>query len=612
MKVQSNYMKGGEAMDENNERGFLTTATSMAQTAADAALTFTRAMAGDFVGAAAAAARNPFFRKLIAFVCAFVLFLTIVICSLPTMLLNSLTGGDFGEYSEAQFRILNMASQINGVFLDDFNMELRELKELGISEEKIITNEPVPPISPYKIMAYFCATLLTADGKEKDSENIDADTPEIINGGIRIGTHPLTDSVERYRSKVEDAAKRYGISGYVDILMAMMQQESGGHGDDVMQSAGSGYVHGAVTPESSIDGGVHYFAECLKKANCYDAQDWSRLEVAVQSYNYGMGYATWLKKNGYSGWTAANAVEFSKYMIAKYQANGQNISRYGDTQYISHVFRYYHKSGSSNNPVDKIDIVHLLSILRDYEGEYYYHVRDGGKYEIIFITRNEPDFFTDTVFHLTEQQLNVAKSYEAVFEQLGNTDFVSSDNIFGRQTDMDSLPLTDAQVTKYLTIAMKTDPTISSARSQVLTVALSLVGKVGYFWGGKYNGTGWNENWGKLTKVIAAGDRTTGTYQPLGLDCSGFVDWAYRTAGVTNILQAGGTWHQYNVTTPIKSDQLRPGDLGFMLNSSGRTTHVGIYVGKDSSGKRLWVHSQGGTGVCVSTCGFSQFRRVVN
>ncbi len=601
-------------MEPDNSRGFLDTAASVAQTAADAVRTVGRAVSGNYIGAAAAAVQSPFFRKLIACICAFFLFLIIVICSLPSILWNALVGGGFNENMEAQLRILNMASQINAVFLDDYNIELRELKKLEVSEESITTNEPIPPISPYKIMAYYSAVSLNPDENNSAIEDLEDtnDMPEVITGGIRIGTSPLTDSVERYRSSVESAAELYGISGYCDMLMAIMQQESGGRGNDVMQAAGSGYVYGTVTPESSIDGGVHYFAECLKKAGCNDPQDWAHLEVAVQSYNYGMGYATWLKKNGYTGWTATNAAEYSSYMLKKYQANGQNISRYGDKQYIQHVFRYYNKSGSTGSMVDKIDIVHLLSVLRDYEGEYYYHECSGEEYEVIFITHDEPDFFVDTVFHLTDQQIETAKSYESIFEQLGNTDFVSSNNILGSQSSLDSLPLTNAQITKYLAIATTTDPNISPARSQVLTVGLSLVGKVGYFWGGKYNGTGWNDNWGKNTLVTASGDRTTGTYQPFGLDCSGFVDWAYRTAGVSSILQAGGTWHQYNATTPISSAQLRPGDLGFMLNSSDRTTHVGIYVGMNSSGKRLWVHSQGGTGVCVSTCGFSQFRRVVD
>ena len=128
-------------MDENNQKGFLATATSMGQTAYDVTKTVGHAMAGDFIGAAASAARNPLFRKLVSFVCAFVIFLIIVICSLPTMLLNALTGGEYGEYTEAQFRILNMASQINGLFLDEYNMEQEELEDMGISEDDITTDE---------------------------------------------------------------------------------------------------------------------------------------------------------------------------------------------------------------------------------------------------------------------------------------------------------------------------------------------------------------------------------------------------------------------------------------------------------------------------------------
>ena len=594
-------------VDNQNQTGFLDTATSLGRTAYDITKTIAHAASGDFANAVITIAQSPLIRKIISSILVVILLFILIIGSMPSMIWNAINGGS--EYSEVQLQILNMATQINGVFLDDYNIELEELKDMGISADNITTKESVPPISPYKIMSYFCATLLTPEGTEREDTELEEDTPSVVDGGIEIGTKPLSESVEKYRSKVESAATKYGVSAYVDMIMAMMMQESGGRGNDVMQSAGSGYVHGAVTPESSIDGGVHYFSECLKKANCTSPQDWSRLEVAVQAYNYGTGYITWLHKNGYTGWTATNAAAFSDYMLNKYHQQGSNISRYGDKQYISHVFRYYHGSGAgSNSPVDKIDIVHLLSMLRAYEGEYYYHEADGSQYEIIFVTNMDEDFFTKTVFHLTDKQVAAAKSYEEIFEQLGNTEF--GDNILGQGSNMDSLPLTDAQVTKYLAIARQTDPTLSPQRSQALAVGLSVVGKIGYFWGGKYSGTGWNPEWGTLKKVTAAGDHTTGTYQPYGLDCSGFVDWAYRTAGVTDKLQAGGTWHQYNATTPISASQLQPGDLGFML-SGGRTTHVGIYVGKDSSGRRLWVHCQGGTGVVVGTCNFTQFREVV-
>ena len=342
---------------EPENRGFIDTATSIAQTTASAVKTVTNAMSGNYVGAVISAAQSPFFRKLVACICAFIIFLIIVVCSLPTMLWNALMGGD-SAYAEAQLRILNMASQINAVFLDDYNIELQELKELGVATGDITTNEPVPPISPYKIMAYYSVASLNKNNETDDSPSADdaADTPDVITGGIRIGTRPLSETVEAYRSTVKSAAEKYGIPQYVDILLAMMMQESGGRGNDVMQAAGSGYVYGAVTPSSSIDGGVHYFSECLKKAGCTGTQDWSRLEVAVQSYNYGMVYATWLKKYVYTGWTATNAAQYSNYMVKKYQANGSHISRYGDKQYIPHVFRYYHSSGGRGRAFDKFDI----------------------------------------------------------------------------------------------------------------------------------------------------------------------------------------------------------------------------------------------------------------
>ena len=105
---------------EPENRGFIDTATSIAQTAASAVKTVTNAMSGNYIGAIVSVSQSPFFRKLIACILAFILFLIIVVCSLQNMLWNALMGGD-SAYAEAQLRILNMASQINAVFLDDCN-----------------------------------------------------------------------------------------------------------------------------------------------------------------------------------------------------------------------------------------------------------------------------------------------------------------------------------------------------------------------------------------------------------------------------------------------------------------------------------------------------------
>lgn len=55
---------------------------------------------------------------------------------------------------------------------------------------------------------------------------------------------------------------------------------------------------------------------------------------------------------------------------------------------------------------------------------------------------------------------------------------------------------------------------LDQARKEAVETALSLVGKVGYFWGGKSLVIGWDSRWGTLREVTAAGSSTTGTWRP--------------------------------------------------------------------------------------------------
>ena len=81
----------------------------------------------------------------------------------------------------------------------------------------------------------------------------------------------LSDSVLEYRDTVEFYAEKNGISEYTDYLLAIMQVETGGRGDDVMQSSESlGLPPGSLEPEDSIAQGCSYFAEILGNA----AQAW--------------------------------------------------------------------------------------------------------------------------------------------------------------------------------------------------------------------------------------------------------------------------------------------------------------------------------------------------
>lgn len=140
---------------------------------------------------------------------------------------------------------------------------------------------------------------------------------------------------------------------------------------------------------------------------------------------------------------------------------------------------------------------------------------------------------------------------------------------------------------------------LSMERRMVVTYALALVDKVDYFWGGKSLVLGWDDRWGELTEVTAEGSDSTGTEQPYGLDCSGFVDWAfYNASGGSYIIgQGGGAAEQHGNCVDIEWDEVQPGDLLFYPEDE----HVGIAAGRDWLGRLLVVHCAAGTdGVAIS------------
>lgn len=147
--------------------------------------------------------------------------------------------------------------------------------------------------------------------------------------------------------------------------------------------------------------------------------------------------------------------------------------------------------------------------------------------------------------------------------------------------------------------------------------ALSLVGKVRYFWGGKSSAIGWDEEWGQKKLVESSGSSTTGTMQPFGLDCSGYVSWCFIQTGATPQEMSRsigeGTWNQWDKARETKKNDVQLGDLAFINRYPGATgNHVGIVVGFTDSGEPLIAHcTPTYNDVVVSNCGgqFIYFRR---
>ena len=153
---------------------------------------------------------------------------------------------------------------------------------------------------------------------------------------------PVSAEVEAYEPLIQKYAKQYGIPEYVELIKAVMMQESGGRGLDPMQAAegsfNTRYPHepnGIQDPEYSIQCGVQELKAALISAEVENPIDMERIKLALQGYNFGNGYISWAKSN-YGGYSYANAVEFSTM-----QAQRLGWEKYGDTQYPAHVLRYY-------------------------------------------------------------------------------------------------------------------------------------------------------------------------------------------------------------------------------------------------------------------------------
>ena len=166
-----------------------------------------------------------------------------------------------------------------------------------------------------------------------------------------------------------------------------------------------------------------------------------------------------------------------------------------------------------------------------------------------------------------------------------------------------SLAITDANVQA---IVAGLQSSLPQKRKDVVKNAATLVGKVNYFWGGKSSAIGWDSAWGSMQRVTAAGSPSSGSIRSYGLDCSGYVTWAFHNSGM---YVGDGTFGQRARSVVVPASSVQAGDLCFLPSYS----HVGIVVGRDAGGNILVFHcSSSANNVVLSTAssvGFTVFRR---
>ncbi len=115
------------------------------------------------------------------------------------------------------------------------------------------------------------------------------------NSNIKYGGVSVSAEVLAYEPIVEKYAKEFGIEEYINYLLAIMQVESGGTLQDVMQSSESvGLPASTLSAEESIKQGCKYFASLLKVAKDKDCD----INTVVQSYNYGSSFIDYVAGRG--------------------------------------------------------------------------------------------------------------------------------------------------------------------------------------------------------------------------------------------------------------------------------------------------------------------------
>lgn len=215
--------------------------------------------------------------------------------------------------------------------------------------------------------SYFADHVFKLTEKQKKLADDYANNLTLFFGGSTTGTATainLTDEVLAYRSLVSELASKYGMSEYVELILAVMMQESGGRGSDPMQASegsfNTKYPHspnGITDPSYSIECGIQELKYVLTKAGCTGASDLDRIKLALQGYNYGSGYIDWaMQRDG--GYAKENAIAYSDMMCAR---PNWHYSIYGDKEYVDHVLRYYQITNSGGNyPANGMQIPHYL------------------------------------------------------------------------------------------------------------------------------------------------------------------------------------------------------------------------------------------------------------
>jgi len=190
---------------------------------------------------------------------------------------------------------------------------------------------------------------------------------------LKGGGKGFSDSVLQWKDDIEEEVMKQGMDKEItQVMLGILQQESGGSikntNGDIFQASESkcGKIGCITDPKDSIEQAVSYFKRVL------DVSD-NDIKVAIQSYNFGDGFAAYAKRHNDGEYSKEIAIDFSKMMMTKvpdpenYTCLRKEAKKYdacyGDILYVDSVTQYIDSKGGNSEEVGKGDI-------SDHQGEF--------------------------------------------------------------------------------------------------------------------------------------------------------------------------------------------------------------------------------------------------
>ncbi|MEG0720651.1 MAG: NlpC/P60 family protein, partial [Lachnospiraceae bacterium] len=256
------------------------------------------------------------------------------------------------------------------------------------------------------------------------------------------------------------------------------------------------------------------------------------------------------------------------------------------------------------------DILAIYVLQQSRQGKTEYVLNADSKKELMIIYTGLNQL-TEKEGKTVYSNLHVSDYIERNRSQLSESDLV----LLGQMVSSDCSLLCSAATGSEGFIMQSLGDQVSKERARVVAAAYSLVGKVSYFWGGKSFSFGWDNRWGQSSVISATGSTDSGQVKSYGLDCSGYVSWAFIN-GFGDQLSGSkvgqGTASQWSQSKEVQEAEAVPGDLVFLQPpSAGGINHVGIVVGRSESGDLIAAHCNASdNGVVVESAYSAGFRYV--